>query len=116
MTESNRDAKAEPSRDEALFQAAAQLAGDQRAAFLNGACFGDPALRQRLEELLVAHEQPETLLATQQEATHLRSEASAPQAPPTLNLELADTPDEAVGQTLGRYKLLAKVGAGGFGV
>lgn len=43
-----------------------------------------------------AHEQPETLLATQAEA-----------ARPTIKLDLADAPDETVGQTLGRCLLCA---------
>ena len=38
------------------------------------------------------------------------------QARPTINLELADVPDEAVGQTLGRYKLLEQIGEGGCGM
>ena len=35
---------------------------------------------------------------------------------PTIKLDLAVEPDEAVGQTLGRYKLLERVGGGGCGV
>ena len=94
-----------PTREEALFAAAFTKPANERAPFLDGACHGDAALRARLESLLAAHEQPETLLATQIEA-----------ARPTLKLDLADAPDEAVGQTLGRYKLLERIGEGGCGV
>jgi eukaryotic-like serine/threonine-protein kinase len=33
-----------------------------------------------------------------------------------VDVDLADTKDEAVGQTIGRYRLLQEIGVGGFGV
>lgn len=48
--------KPAPQREEALFQAAAQVSGEERASFLDSACRGDPALRQRLDVRLAFHE------------------------------------------------------------
>jgi len=61
MRESQSDMPSPQNREEALFQAAVQSTGAERAAFLNGACLGDNALRQRLAALLAAHDQPDNL-------------------------------------------------------
>ena len=73
-------------REAALFALAAEKPLSERSAFLQAVCGTDSALRQRLEALLAAHEQPEDALATATRAVKA-----------TIKLDLADAPDEAVG-------------------
>jgi eukaryotic-like serine/threonine-protein kinase len=95
--------KLDPDREEGLFQAAVQLRGKEQAAFLKGACHGDPNLRQRLEARLAAHDQ------------HASSAPAAATSEfvATVIGETART--EEAGLLIGRYKLLEKLGEGGFG-
>jgi serine/threonine protein kinase len=106
MSNSHSDMPSSQKPEEALFRAAVELPpGTVRRAFLDQACTGDPVLRQRLEALLAAHDSPgESLPGT------------APGVKATMKLDLPDAPDEAVGQTLGRYKLMERLGEGGCGV
>ena len=92
-----------PNREEALFLAASQLAGPARAAFLDQACAADAALRQRLDALLAAHEEPESLAKPNRATIRLQFDEPDP------------GPHEQVGSMVGRYKLLEKLGVGGFG-
>jgi serine/threonine protein kinase len=92
-------------REAALFQAAARLTGTARSLFLDGACKGDASLRRRLEALLAAHEQSEGVLAE-----------AAPGAGGTRKVQITNPADQAIGQKVGRYKLLEQIGEGGFGV
>jgi len=68
-------------REEVLFALALEKPADKRPAFLHAMCDGDPALRQRLEALLAAHDEPNPLLPSDQPASQ-----------GTIKLNLTDPP------------------------
>ena len=85
---------------EALFELAAQKpTAVARAEFLDGVCRDNPALRARLDLLLEGHFAGEGFLTQ-------TPERNAPSAPPV---------EEVPAPVIGRYKLLEKIGEGGFG-
>ncbi len=80
----------------------------ERAAFLDGACGGDAALRVEMEAWL------ERSPGLNGEAGDGPLEKGATEVTPTL---LDQTPlTEGPGTVIGRYKLLEQIGEGGFGV
>src|SRR5208282_3472247 len=106
MSESQSTMPSPQKREEALFRAAVELPpGAGRRAFLEQACAGDLALRQRLEALLAAHDEPGELLPS-----------GTPANTATVEIDHPDAGDESVGQTIGRYKLMERLGEGGCGV
>ena len=85
-------------RDDEIFAEALERPAAERAAFLEGACQADAALRGRVEALLAGHDAAEDFL-----------ERSPVDRPPAL-------PEEQAGDLIGRYTLLRKIGEGGCGV
>jgi len=101
----------EPSRQkvETLFDAALELKSPvERAEFLERECGGDAALRSRLEGLLTAHERSQKFF------DNCRPSFSSPEEL-YAGVSVQAT-EEEVGQRIGPYKLLQKIGEGGCGV
>src|SRR6516225_716520 len=77
---------------------------EERAAFLDKACAGDPGRRARLEELLRAYEAAGNFL-----------QGNRPISQPGATVD-APSVSESLGTVIGPYKLLEQIGEGGFGV
>ncbi len=86
----------------------------ERAAFLDDLCGDDPAVRAELETLLAGEEQNQGTAVLNADAAGVRVEQGATEVMPTLLGQT--TVSEGPGTVIGRYKLLEKVGEGGFGV
>ncbi|MGE0394697.1 MAG: serine/threonine-protein kinase [Vicinamibacterales bacterium] len=86
-----------------LFHRALERPSDQRDAFLDTACAGRAALRHEVASLLAAHERSADFLE------------QPPAATATLT-GIFEAPASLVGRTLGPYRVLYVLGAGGMGV
>src|SRR5688500_183609 len=92
---------ADPQRVRAIFlEAIESRAPDQCASFLEQACGADLELRQRVEVLLRAHDQANSLL-------------DVPVVPPAATIE--EPSRERPGMVVGPYKLVEPIGEGGMG-
>src|SRR5262245_7786485 len=92
----------EPHKARSIFlEAVEQHTPDQWGPYLDAACGQDQELRGRVEVLLRAHEQANSLL-------------DAPG--PALLQTVDEPPAESPGAVIGPYRLLEPIGEGGFGV
>jgi serine/threonine protein kinase len=84
------------------FQAALELPAEQRTIYLDGLCAAEPELRQEVDSLLQHYHQAGTLL----------------ESPPHLATALSggEGADPWLGQKIGPYQAISKIGEGGMGV
>src|SRR5215813_15112699 len=84
-----------------FLDAALELPPDKRAAFLDEACAGDDALRKELDALLASDDGARSFL--EQPALEVAAKA------------LVDKKASMLDQSIGHYKIVSRVGAGGMG-
>jgi serine/threonine-protein kinase len=87
---------------ERLYNEALQHEGAERSAFLDEACQGDPTLRREVESLLSYDEPAKNFIeeaAIGLAARHMAEDSAA----------------QLVGQQVGSYRILSRLGAGGMG-
>src|SRR5436190_22926333 len=96
-------------KEETLFAAVLQQSPGSRPRFMEQACAADPALLQRMQALLAAHDKAVGILEHPVQ--------------PNLALGTAEHPPfdlspvtEQTGTMIGTYKLLQQLGEGGMGV
>jgi serine/threonine-protein kinase len=89
--------------DELFWEAVQRTPGEERDAYLAGACGDDQALRQRVERLLQVQPNVEGFL---------ERPFPGPSQLPTVDAR----PSEEPGTVIGPYKLLAQIGEGGMGL
>jgi WD40 repeat protein len=93
--------------EETIFSDALNYAPAERAAYLDRACAGQQALRERIEELLKA--QPEV-------GKFMEYPPGVGTVGDPQSIRVSLPPEESPGTRIGRYKLLQKLGEGGCGV
>jgi serine/threonine protein kinase len=86
---------------DSLFHAALEREPAERACFMTQACAGDEALRKEVESLIASHERAGGFI-------------EAPAADLAAEL-MAKSPENAVGRTIGPYRVVDLLGAGGMG-
>src|SRR4051794_11654114 len=93
--------------EESVFAAALAIPSPgERAAYLDRACVGQPALRREVEVLLAAHGADNPLDRPPADLVRTGAYEPADDGPPPA----------AAGDRIGTYRLMEQIGEGGFGL
>src|SRR5258707_863628 len=104
-------------REEGIFEVAVQLESSAaRSKYLLDACGHDKGLRARVDSPLKAHGTAGAILDHPLSGFRLAAAAAGLDLRPTKPIPVQVTSAEKVGDHIGRYKLLQKIGEGGCGV
>jgi serine/threonine protein kinase/tetratricopeptide (TPR) repeat protein len=98
--------------EDSIFAAALKKPPAERAAYLDEACAGDPALRAEVEALLRAHAEAGSGL----QQPLVEEEASPAVGESSPQPDTGSFPTERTGVRIAPYKLLQQIGEGGMGV
>jgi eukaryotic-like serine/threonine-protein kinase len=93
-----------PKERDIFMEALGMQSREEREAYLKGACGDNPLLRRAVDELLENHFDKNGFM----------EQAAAPEAETIIIKKPSE--DEAPGSIIGRYKILQKIGEGGFGI
>ncbi len=87
---------------EEIFHAALNSEPDELGTFLDTTCAGDAALRMKVEAMLASDQKEETFVETSIAAV-------------AANLIDSREPEPLIGETIGHYRILRRIGAGSMG-
>ena len=97
---------------EIFFEALERGTTAERAAYLDGACGNDLALRHRVQLLLDHHFQQDSFMKD----AAVDHDPRIDTVPPAGEATVTGPPEEGPGTVIGHYKLLQQIGEGGCGV